>query len=93
MSGISGERRWRHVGRCIEGELFEIDGVNVWSHEWHRVPGVTAEGRDPLYGEEYQFAVYEIRAGAKAIRFGAGEQSVNVYGFCLLEPEPRKTQP
>ena len=84
----SGSPRWRHLGRCVEGERFEIEGVNVWAYEWHRVPGVNAEGRDPLLREEYKFAVYELRAGARTIRFGAGEHSANVYGFCVPEPNP-----
>jgi hypothetical protein len=75
--------RWRHAGRCIEGALFEIEGVNVWAYEWHRIPDIWAAGREPLYGEEYRFPVYEIRLAARTIRFGAGEHSANVYGFAL----------
>jgi hypothetical protein len=73
--------QWRHVGHCVEGERFEIDGVNVWSHEWQRVSGLTAEVKDPLYRQDYRFDVYEIRKGSAAIRFAAGEYSGNVYGF------------
>lgn len=74
---------WRHLGRCIEGEPFEIEGVNVWSYEWHRVPEVKAVGQDPLDGGEYRFSVYEIRLGTRTVTFGAGEHSANVYGFAV----------
>jgi len=75
--------RWRHAGSCVEGQPFEIDGVNVWDHEWHPVPGVFAKWREPLHGQECQFEACEIRLGTRTIRFGAGEYSANVYLFAL----------
>ena len=74
---------WGHAGSCVEGQPFEIDGVNVWIHEWHPIPGDFAKWREPLYGQECRFEVYEIRLPTKTIRFSAGEYSANVYLFAL----------
>ena len=80
-----GAAQWRHAGSCVEGQPFEVGGVNVWDHEWHPVPAVFAKWREPLYGQECRFEVYEIRLGTKTIRFSAGEYPANVYLFALPE--------
>jgi len=88
---MTGSRRdpsvgWKYVGHCAEGDRFEIEGVNVWSEKWRSVPGLLAEVRDPQYGQDFRFAVYEIPKGNTILRFAAGEFSVNVFGFYVPEP-------
>ena len=71
---------WEYLGRSVEGDGFEIDGVQVWSHEWideRRRVGVL----DPYYGESHLAYVYEIVEGNKRICFAADERSPLVYAF------------
>jgi hypothetical protein len=72
---------WKYLGHCVERDRFEIGGVSVWEHKWHRVPGLHAEIKDPLYRQAYSFPVYEIRTERSIVRFAAGEYSANVWGF------------
>ena len=43
----------------------------------------TAFVTDPLYGNEYEFNVYEIVEETSRIRFAASEFSANMWGFYL----------
>jgi hypothetical protein len=84
------DTKWQHLGHCIEGQPFEISGIDVWSQKWRRVEGAIAEVKDPLYAQSYRFSVYEIGDGATLVRFAAGEYSANVYGFYV--PHRRHSQ-
>jgi hypothetical protein len=76
---------WILAGRCLEGVRFEIAGENVWSHKWHAVPGEGFETYDPTYCCTLTVRIYEIRADGKVVKFGAAEQSANVYAFWELD--------
>lgn len=76
---------WKFAGSCVEGQPLFLDGVNVWSLEWRRVPGETAEVEDPLYGQLFRFNVYEIDGASATIRVATGECSANVYLFYVME--------
>jgi hypothetical protein len=73
---------WDFLGACGEGQRFEIEGLDVWSHQWIRVDDAPrAEVKDPLYGQSFTFPVYQIEVGPKKARFAAGEFSNSVFGF------------
>ena len=77
---------WSHAGTCVEGERFEIQGVNVWDHEWTPMrPEEYATVKDPTYGQDYDFTVCEIVVGSQRIVFAAGEFSNSVWGFYVRD--------
>lgn len=86
LSRAQGPSGWRYLGNCTDGERFEIGGVNVWDHEWHRLPRPRVEVRDPLYRQAYAFDVYEIRTSSRLVEFAAGEFSANIWGFYVPPP-------
>jgi hypothetical protein len=73
---------WKFIGHACGIGPFMIDGVDVFQHDWHAVPGApTADVKDPLYHQSFSFPVFEIVLGPKRIVFAAGEFSNNVWGF------------
>jgi hypothetical protein len=80
---------WRHIGTCVDGQRFEIDGLDVWSHEWNEYPGLRARVLDPRYGQQFNFRVYEmvghVGADERKVTFAAGEFSNCVWGFYLVD--------
>ena len=73
--------RWRFAGSRIDGETFELDGLNVWAEAWRDTPERTATVLDPIYGQTHHFGVYEIGPAESPIRFAAGEFSNLIWGF------------
>jgi hypothetical protein len=78
-------KTWKFLGRCLAGDTFLINGVNVWSGSWQIVTGEQAYVKDPLYGQDFSFQVYTITVGEKQIKFAAGEFSNMVWGFYIPE--------
>jgi hypothetical protein len=76
---------WKFAGAVPDGERFLISGVNVWDHQWERVKDEFAFVKDPSYGRDFKFQVYEIRANDRTIRFAAGEFSNCIWGFYIDE--------
>jgi hypothetical protein len=76
---------WKFLGRCLDGNTFLINGVNVWSSSWQNVSGEQAHVKDPLYGQDFSFQVYTITDGERLIKFAAGEFSNMVWGFYIPE--------
>jgi hypothetical protein len=77
---------WRHIGTCVEGQRFDIEGLNVWSHKWICKKGELASVKDPLYAQSKTFHVYNIIAEQHQITFAAGEFSNGVFGFYTPTP-------
>lgn len=71
---------WRYAGTSGEGGRFRVRRTNVWSREWRR-NGTTATVSDPLYGQMFEFDVYEIETPSGPAEFAAGEFSNGVWGF------------
>ena len=71
---------WEHIGICTDGQPFQVDGIDIWKHEWKRT-GERAEVKDPQYGQGFSFAVWSVNAEDKRIEFAAGEFSNCVWGF------------
>lgn len=70
---------WICIGHNADGEPFEIDGVNVWDHQWlslHDMEGCF----DPSCGTRF-VPVYRINTPEKTVRFAAQEDSNCVWGF------------
>ncbi|MBV7314299.1 hypothetical protein [Shewanella sp. NIFS-20-20] len=77
---------WIFVGSGPEGQALKIKGINVWQHQWQRAPQSSAVVSDPSYGQQYQFAVYQIVDDGHTIEFAAGEFSNNVWVFYVPAP-------
>jgi hypothetical protein len=71
---------WSHIATGFENQRIEIDGIDVWSHEWVET-NKTVKVRDPEYGEVHEMNVYEIRDSNRRLVMAAGEFSNGVYGF------------
>ena len=71
---------WKHLKTVIDSDPFELEGLNIWEHEW-KSTGKSINIRDPLYSQDYTFNVFEISDGTKVIRFAAGEYSNCVWGI------------
>jgi len=72
---------WRFVAAGVEGDKLEISGIRVWDHKWVCRTGERADIKDPSYGQNFSFHVYEIISGKQQIIFAAGEFSASVFGF------------
>lgn len=74
---------WKVVGRCVEGEAFEIGGVNVWAQPWKPLSPEAIEVFDAVYRHTYKVWTYEVDGPAAPVRFAAGESSASVWMFCV----------
>ena len=70
---------WTFKGTSIDSQPFFINGLNIWDHSWLNT-GLYVKVKDPLYGKEFQFLVYEIHWEGKVVRFATGEFSNTVFG-------------
>jgi len=74
---------WRSVGMCRDGDVFDLEGLNPWQHEWisqsHRI--VVANPSYPL--QRHDVGVWVIRAPDRVVRFAAGEMSNLAWAFFL----------
>lgn len=71
---------WQFAGACTDGQCFKIDDINVWKYPWQQLNDV-AQVKDPHYGQDFSFSVYQIEQYGKVLVFAAGEFSNNVWGF------------
>ena len=76
------EHKWGHVKTIVDGERFEIHGLNIWDHNWEDTRE-RIQINDPLYGRSFTLAVHKITAGKTIIKFAAGEFSNCVWGIYL----------
>lgn len=73
-------KNWNHTKTILDGEKYEISGLNIWEHPWIN-SGDRINLKDPLYQQDYTFAVYRIEEGTITIEFAAGEFSNGVWGI------------
>jgi hypothetical protein len=71
---------WKHIKTIADGDKFIINGLNIWDFKWHNT-GEYINVKDPLYGQQYSFAVYEISNENIKVIFAAGEFSNCVWGI------------
>ena len=71
---------WRHIKTIIDGEKFEINGLNIWDFQWYQT-GERITINDHLYGQNHMMHVFEIRKEKIVVRFAAGEFSNCVWGI------------
>ena len=74
------DTNWRHATTVIEGDKFEIEGLNIWDYKWEDT-GKRIFIKDPNYGQQYTFHIFEITEDNKTINFAAGEFSKLVWGI------------
>ena len=74
---------WRILGRCVEGQPFNVAGVNVWDVRWESDGTDRVEVFDPTYRETYRLRRYQMLHGNRVVAFAAGETSANVWMFCI----------
>jgi hypothetical protein len=72
---------WEFYGACGDGQKFEIDGINVWNHDWVSLSEPKAKVKDPRYGQSFEFPVYKMEHEGKQVTFAAGEFSNCMWGF------------
>jgi hypothetical protein len=80
---------WEYVTTVVDGNRFEIAGLNIWDNKWIDT-GESIHIKDPLYGQEYSFPVYEIISGEKKVRFATGEFSNCIWGIYLQKTKLEK---
>lgn len=73
---------WKHITTVVDGDRFEISGLNIWENEWTDT-GERVQVKDPLYGKDYNFPVYEITSANIKVKFAAGEFSNCIWGIYL----------
>lgn len=74
--------KWEHIKTVVDGDRFEINGLNIWDNEW-KDTGERIQIKDPLYAQDFTFTVYEISKGETTAKFAAGEFSNCVWGIYL----------
>jgi hypothetical protein len=74
--------KWEHFKTIFDGERFEINGLNIWDNNW-KDTGKRINIKDPLYGQDFIFTVYEIINGQTTVEFAIGEFSNCVWGVYL----------
>jgi hypothetical protein len=72
---------WTYITGGREFNRVMLDGLNVWKHAWKETGAAPALVKDPRYGQEFRFSVYEITYRGKSVVFAAGEFSSGVWGF------------
>ena len=77
-------KKWNHQKTIVDGDKFEINGLNIWDYKW-AITGEKISVKDPLYGKQYAFNVFEIENKNKKISFAAGEFSNCVWGIYQME--------
>ena len=76
------EFRWTTASTVSEGELFAINGENVWSHKWLETGDDAVQLPHPDYPvQTYRFNMYRIEKLAGDVRFAASEVSPKVWAF------------
>lgn len=78
------DSKWTFLGATPDSQKFQIEGVDVWQHQWHDTKD-RADVEDPLYHQKFCFHVYEIVVGGKSVRFAAGEFSACMWGFYVRQ--------
>jgi hypothetical protein len=51
------------TGVSLNGEVFEIEGINIWLHGWQVQDGQGARVEDSAYGQDLTFHIYTIQDG------------------------------
>ena len=77
---------WKHLATVIDGEKFEIQGLNIWDFKWQNTNKVV-KVKDPLYNKEFFFNAYRIQNSGIEVTFVAGEFSNCIWGIYLEERE------
>jgi hypothetical protein len=74
------EDKWEYKKTIIEGEPYIIKGLNIWDSTWNNT-GEKIQIKDPIYGQEYVFSIFEITKDQITIPFAAGEFSNSIWGL------------
>lgn len=75
---------WKHIKTIIDSEPFEINGFNIWDFNWKET-GQSIKIKDPNYGKDYVFEIFEISNNKETVRFAAGEFSNCVWGIYVSQ--------
>jgi hypothetical protein len=71
---------WRHIKTIVDGERFELNGLNIWDYKWEDT-GYTITVKHPNYEQQHIMHIYQIRHDDTIIQFAAGEFSMCVCGI------------
>jgi hypothetical protein len=70
---------WDFVGSSLDGEAFEIEGVNIWQHDCQVQAGPEAHVKDPVYRQDSTFRFYAIQDGKEKLKFAQGVRTICRY--------------
>jgi len=71
---------WKFLSSSVDGSSFVIDNIDVWKYDWVDT-GDRVIVKDPEYGKDFNFIIWEIIKEPDKIKFAAGEFSDGVWGF------------
>jgi hypothetical protein len=83
---------WKYITGGREFNRVMLDGINVWKHAWREIGAAPVTVKDPRYGQDFYFAVYEISYRGKTVVFAAGEFSNGVWEFYQRILSPRSNE-
>lgn len=72
---------WQFVKSGIEGRC-ELFGVNIFDYDW-QTTGKRVQVKEPIYGQDCIFEIWQVKINGRQRRFAAGEFSNCVWGFYL----------
>ena len=65
----------------VEGNPYQIQGVDIWSVEWQSIEHSAVAAKDPRYRESRVLDLYEAQSLEGLFRFAAAEISPGVWVF------------
>lgn len=73
------QKTWQHETTGVDGNTI-LFGVNIFDYTWEWTEK-SVNVKHPLYGQGYQFQVYQVQINGEKYEFAAGEFSNCVWGF------------
>ena len=82
-------KNWQLLSTVVDGEILEIEGIDVWMEKWSQLDVGTLEVPHPSYPKQrHTLWVNYIESNGHSILFAAGELSNCVWCFYV----PKKGQ-
>lgn len=83
---------WTLCGVGVEEVPLEIEGTDVWSHEWYRLEFEPLVVAHPQYPQQrHKLWPYCIEPEQRCVLFAAGELSNGVWCFYAPDQQPQQT--
>ena len=69
---------WRFEKSGVDGRC-ELFGVNIFDYDW-QLTGKRVQVKEPIYGQDCVFEVWQVEVNGQQKRFVAGEFSNCIWG-------------